>query len=73
MKEEHILGMFAGFVAVSLLFTWFYVSDPTLNILGNFEVAIFTKPVTAVMASTFVVGMILVAVGMAVNKREKAF
>jgi len=54
--------MFAVFVAVSLLFTWFYVSGSNVNILGNFEIAILTKPLTAVMATTFVIALLFFAI-----------
>lgn len=62
MKNDHMLGMFAVFVSVSLLFTWFYVSGSNVNILGNFEIAILTKPLTAVMATTFVISLLFFAI-----------
>ncbi len=69
MENEHLLAGFAAFVSVAFLFTWFYVSNSGVQILGAFELAIITNPVTAILASTFVVALLIFAIVVMINKR----
>ena len=69
MKNEYLVSAFIVFVGVALLFTWFRISDEGLQVLGAFEVVVATKPLTAVMATTFIVGMMFFAIAFMLQKR----
>jgi len=69
MKNEYLVSAFIVFVGAALLFTWFRISDAGLQVLGAFEVVVITKPVTAIMATTFIVGMMFFAIVFMLQKR----
>jgi hypothetical protein len=69
MKNEHLLAGFTVFVSLAFLFTWFYVSDSSNQILGAFEWGIVTNPLTAILASTFLVALLFFAIVRIMDRR----
>ena len=69
MKNEHLLAGFVVFVSIAFVFTWFYVSDSSTQILGAFELGIITNPVAAILATTFIISLLIFAIVAVMNKR----
>lgn len=68
MKNDFLLAAFAVFVGIAFVLTWYYVSNPDVQIGGALYGIAGTDPITPFMAVLLVIWFILVAIVLFVNK-----
>jgi len=70
VKNEHLLAAFAVFVGIAFVFTWYYVSNPELQVSGALYGIPGTDPITPFMAVLLIIWFILVALVLFLNKTK---
>ena len=68
MKNEHLLLIFSLFTGLSLIYTWFYLSKPSLQIGGALYGIPGTDPITPIMAAFIVIWFMLMGLVVYLNK-----
>jgi len=69
MKERWIPAGVITLVAVAFLAMWYSLTDSTSQIGGAMLGTLAVKPITSLMATTFVVGMIFLAMIIALERK----